>query len=135
MEVNDSAAGSNDELLMRSGKNVVVEHWKSSRADSAAFTSELIGRLPRAAGNSGLPPMLPTVLPSKGLDTASIKYALGPASYQATGGVAPPQTVGFQKNAEAVTAPLARRHAPVFRRRVFLAGRALLSARATQDDR
>lgn len=100
----DAAAGSGDELLIRSGKNLVVEHWKTGRADSAAFNSELIQHLPRAAGNSGMPPLLPTLLPSKGLDTASIKYALGPASYQAMGGVVPPQSVGFQKSAEAVTA-------------------------------
>jgi len=103
-KLGDKAAASSDELLIRSGKNVVVEHWKSGRSDSAAFNSELIQHLPRAAGNSGMPPLLPTLLPSKGLDTASIKYALGPASYQAIGGVVPPQAVGFQKSAEAVTA-------------------------------
>jgi len=100
----DAALSSGNELLMRSGKNVVVEHWKSGREDSAAFNRELIEHLPRAAGNSGMPPLLPTVLPDKGLESTSVKYALGPVGYQAMGGVVPPQAVGFQKSAEAVTA-------------------------------
>src|SRR3569833_379960 len=53
----DAALSSGNELLMRSGKNVVVEHWKTGRDDSAAFNRELIEHLPRAAGNAGMPPL------------------------------------------------------------------------------
>jgi hypothetical protein len=44
------------------------------------------------------------LLPAKGLDADSVKYALGPAGYQAMGGVLPAGMVGFDKSAETVTA-------------------------------
>ena len=103
-KLGDTAASSGDELLMRSGKNVVIEHWKTGREEMPAVTRELIDRLPKATGNAGLSPLLPTMLPSKGLDFESMKYALGPVGYQAMGGAVPAQAVGFQKSAEAVTA-------------------------------
>lgn len=95
----DTAASSGDELLMRSGKNVVVEHWKTNREEMPAVTRDLIERLPKAVGNAALSPLLPTMLPSKGLDVESVKYALGPGGYQAMGGTVPAQSVGFEKNA------------------------------------
>ena len=103
-KLGDAAASSGDELLMRSGKNVVIEHWKLGRDEMTAFNRELIEHLPKALGNAGLRPLLPTVLPAKGVDPESVKYSLGPGGYQATGGVVPPQAVGFQKSAEAITA-------------------------------
>ena len=60
--------------------------------------------LPKIGGPKGLPPLLPTYLPAKGLKTETVKYALGPVGYQATGGVLPGEIVGFDKAAEAVTA-------------------------------
>jgi hypothetical protein len=103
-KLGDSAASSGDELLMRSGKNVVIEHWKTGREEMPAVTRALIDRLPKALGTAGLAPLLPTMLPSKGIDTKSVKYALGPHGYQAMGGTVPAQAVGFQKSAETVTA-------------------------------
>jgi len=100
----DAAASSGDELLIRSGKNVVIEHWKANREEMPAVTRDLIGRLPQAVGNTALSPLLPTMLPPKGLDPESVKYALGPSGYQAMGGTVPAQSVGFHKNAEVVTA-------------------------------
>ena len=40
-------------------------------------------RLPKIAGPKGLSPVLPTYLPAKGLDRETVKYALGPVSYEA----------------------------------------------------
>ncbi|HKO17833.1 MAG TPA: DUF6599 family protein [Acidobacteriaceae bacterium] len=103
-KLGDTAASSGDELVMRSGKNVVLEHWKGGREEMPAVTRELIEHLPKATGNAGLSPLLPTMLPAKGLEPESIKYALGPVGYKAMGGAVPEQAVGFQKSAEAVTA-------------------------------
>jgi hypothetical protein len=100
----DNAVSNADELLMRSGKNVVVGHFKVDHAEMLALTNELIDHLPKALGTTGIAPLLPTLLPVKGLDADSVKYALGPQSYQAMGGVVPSQDVGFDKSAEAVTA-------------------------------
>jgi hypothetical protein len=68
------------------------------------LTKELIDRLPKVGGSAGIAPLLPTLLPAKGLDPESVKYALGPAGYQAMGGVLPAAMVGFDKSAETVTA-------------------------------
>jgi len=103
-KLGDSALAGGDELLLRSGKNVVVEHWKSGRDEMPAFNRELVEHLPRASGNSGLLPLLPTMLPPKGLKSESVKYALGPTGYQAMGGMIPLEAVGFAKSAEVVTA-------------------------------
>jgi hypothetical protein len=87
----DNAVSNADELLMRSGKNVVVGHFKVDHAEMLALTNELIDHLPKALGTTGIAPLLPTLLPVKGLDADSVKYALGPQSYQAMGGVVPSQ--------------------------------------------
>jgi hypothetical protein len=102
--VGDNAVSNADELLMRSGKNVVVGHFKVDHAQMLALTNELVDHLPKALGTTGMAPLLPTLLPAKELDADSVKYALGPQSYQAMGGVVPSQDVGFDKSAEAVTA-------------------------------
>jgi hypothetical protein len=44
------------------------------------------------------------VLPKKGMDGQSTHYALGPVGYTGSGGVLPPELVGFDRDAEAVTA-------------------------------
>ena len=88
---------------MRSGVNVVQEHLVDPRS-KIALTKELIDHLPKVNGSAGIAPMLPTLVPAKGMDAESLRYALGPAGYRAMGGVLPAQTVGFDKNAETVTA-------------------------------
>ena len=100
----DSSVASGDELLMRSGKNVVVERSRLDHATTVAVTNELIDHLPKALGTAGIAPLLPTLLPAKRLDADSVKYALGPVGYQAMGGAVPAQAVGFDKSGEAVTA-------------------------------
>lgn len=103
-KLGDDSVSNADELLMRSGKDLVVERGKLERATTATVTSELINHLPKALGIAGIAPLLPTLLPTKGLDADSVKYALGPTGYQAMGGSLPVQAVGFDKSGEAVTA-------------------------------
>ena len=103
-KVGDEAVSNGDVLLMRSGKNVVVTHTKLARGQNIALMGELIDHLPKALGTTGIAPLLPTLLPAKGLDAESVRYALGPQSYKAMGGVLPADAVGFDKSAETVTA-------------------------------
>ena len=103
-KVGDEAVSNGDELLMRSGANVVVGHFKRDHEAVIALSRELIGGLPKVGGSAGIAPMLPTLLPAGGLDADSVRYALGPAGYRAMGGVLPAGMVGFEKSAEAVTA-------------------------------
>jgi len=103
-KVGDDAVSNGDELLMRSGANVVVGHFRLDHEAMIALTRELIGKLPKVGGAAGIAPMLPTLVPAKEIDAESVRYALGPQGYTAMGGVLPAQTVGFDKSAEVVTA-------------------------------
>jgi hypothetical protein len=103
-KLGDGALSNGDELLLRSGANVVVGHFKLDREAMLALTRELIGHLPKVGGPAGIAPMLPTLLPEKGIDAESVRYALGPEGYRAMGGVLPAAAVGFDKSAETVTA-------------------------------
>ena len=103
-KVGDEAISNGDELLLRSGVNVVVGQFKLDHEAMLALTKELIEHLPKVGGPAGIAPPLPTLLPTKGLDAGSLRYALGPASYRDMGGVLPAEMVGFEKSAETVTA-------------------------------
>jgi hypothetical protein len=92
--------------LFRSGASV-VEAQGPRGAKVESLLAGIEARLPKIAGPKGLPPLLPTYLPGKGLERDSVKYALGPVSYEAMGGVLPGGILGFDKAAEAVTAKYA----------------------------
>jgi hypothetical protein len=102
-KLSDEAALSGNDLLLRSGVNVVQEHL-SNPGGEIAVSKELIEHLPKVGGTAALAPLLPTLLPAKGFDADSVRYALGPVGYTAMGGVLPAQVVGFDRSAEAVTA-------------------------------
>ena len=89
-------------LLFRSGTTVILTDYNSAvrPADLAALQVAL----PKVSGPPAIEPLLPTLLPTKGIDAGSAKYALGPTGYAAMGGVLPTQVVGFEKSAEVVTA-------------------------------
>jgi hypothetical protein len=103
-KLGDDSVSNGDELLLHSGVNVVRANFKVGRDAMAALTGELIDHLPKVGGPAAMAPLLPTLLPAKGFDRDSVKYALGPAGYVEMGGVLPAQAVGFDKSAEAVTA-------------------------------
>jgi hypothetical protein len=103
-KLGDASVANGSEVLLRSGVNVVRANFKLPVAGMEELTRELIAKLPKVGGTAALPPLLPTMLPAKGLDADSVKYALGPVGYQAMGGVLPAASVGFDKSAETVTA-------------------------------
>lgn len=103
-KVGDDAVSNGNELLLRSGVNVVVGDIKLNHDAMLALTKELIEHLPKGSGSAAIEPTLPQLLPVKGLDAESAHYALGPVSYREMGGVLPAEVVGFDKSAEAVTA-------------------------------
>jgi hypothetical protein len=87
-----------------SGVSVVVSNLKLYPESAAALLKTVQIGLPKVGGTKGLPPLLPTYLPAKGLQRDSVRYALGPAGYQAMGAAVPPEIIGFDKAAEVVTA-------------------------------
>jgi hypothetical protein len=92
-------------ILLWDGRTVVGAAFRGER--TSADLQDLVPRLPKVGGPKGLAPLLPTLLPAKGLEPETLKYALGPASYQAMGGVLPAGIVGFDKSAEVTTAKYA----------------------------
>lgn len=104
-KLGDEAVANSDEQLLRSGINVVaLTRSRLNHEETASAVNELIEHLPKPRGTAGIPPLLPTLLPEKGLDLDSVKYALGPVGYAAMHGVLPADSIGFDKSAEAVTA-------------------------------
>lgn len=97
-----------DHYVFRSGASVVEADGGHGPKIEGLLNRIQVG-LPKVSGPKGLAPLLPTLLPAKGLDRDSVKYALGPVSYDAMGGALPGAILGFDKAAEAVTAKYAGR--------------------------
>ncbi|RZU41476.1 DUF6599 family protein [Edaphobacter modestus] len=97
-----------DRYVFRSGGSVVEATGARGPKVEALLNRIQIG-LPKVSGPKGLAPTLPTLLPQKGLDRDSVKYALGPISYESMGGILPGAILGFDKAAEAVMAKYAGR--------------------------
>jgi hypothetical protein len=79
---------------------------------SGSELRELAGQLPVLDGPRALPPPILGNLPKASMDGQTTHYALGPAGYAGSGGVLPPDLVGFDRGAEAVTATYALRSNP-----------------------
>jgi hypothetical protein len=93
--------------VVQNGVSVVVADLKGNPASSEALLRTVQTGLPKVGGPRGIAPLLPTLLPGKGLEKDTVHYALGPQSYQAMGGVLPAGIIGFDKAAEVVTAKYA----------------------------
>ncbi|MEG9437917.1 hypothetical protein JAO29_17355 [Edaphobacter sp. HDX4] len=106
--VGDETSLNGDRYLFRSGASVVVADGDKGARMEALLNRIQVG-LPKVSGPKGIAPTLPTLLPPKGLEHDSVKYAVGPVSYEATGGALPGSILGFEKAAEAVTAKYAGR--------------------------
>jgi len=102
------SAASDGKLLFRTGNTIILA--TSAHPLAASELQALAITLPKISGPKGMSPLLPTLLPVKGLKPESVRYALGPTSYTASGGVLPAEILGFDKSAEAVTADYAARN-------------------------
>ena len=92
-------------VLFTAGSSVVLVNGVTGQ-DIATLKPLALG-LPKVPGNKGVAPLLPTLVPAAGYVPASLRYALGPETYSAEGGVLPTRSVGWEKNVEAVTAQYA----------------------------
>jgi hypothetical protein len=92
-------------VLFVVGKSVVLANFGGgvTAADVAAL-KPLAEVMPKVFGNLGMAPVLPTLAPATGLVEGGLRYALGPVSYAAEGGVLPAGSLGWKMEAEAVTA-------------------------------
>lgn len=97
-------AGPNGEgaVLFTVGSTVVLV--QGATAADFGTLKELAEGLPKVPGNRGVAPLLPRLVPAKGLVAGSVRYALGPVTYAAEGGVLPAASLGWDKEPEVVTA-------------------------------
>ncbi len=89
-------------VVFLTGATVAVA-FPATAADVATL-AKLAEVMPRPTGSQALGPLLPTLLPTRGLVPGSQRYALGTRSYMAEGGVLPAAGLGWDKEAEALTA-------------------------------
>ncbi len=94
-------------VLFTVGDSVVLVG--GATADDVAGLKPLAAAMPKVFGSKGVAPLLPTLLPAKGLVDGSMRYALGPETYAAEGGVLPANSLGWDKSAEAATAQFSDR--------------------------
>ena len=89
-----------DGTLVWAGTAVLRVQGRVSAGEQAALTA----MLPKVGGRRGLAPLLPTYLPVKGIAAGTERYALGPVSYKAMGGMLPADLLAWDKSAEVATA-------------------------------
>jgi len=110
--IGSGATSDHNRVLFWRGNIVVDANFSQIGPMSGGELRELAGDLPLPQGPSGLAPPILSNLPKDSIDPQTTHYALGPASYAGSGGVLPPEVVGFDRGAEAVTATYSLRSGP-----------------------
>lgn len=125
-DIGSGAASNHNRVIFWRGTTMVDANFSAIHPESVSELRELADGLPQVQGNKAvLPPILEllpksnsedqtaryvkgpdgyTLLPGKGLEVLTPRYTLGPAGYAGAGGVLPPELVGFNLDAETVTA-------------------------------
>ncbi len=106
MRVSKDVGSSNavgDGVVMFTISDTLVLASPATGVDLPALR-ELAKALPKVTGSQGVAPLLPSFVPEEHLVPSGMRYALGPESYAAEGGVLPANSLGWDKSAEAVTA-------------------------------
>ena len=103
-EIGRHAESAGDRVLFMQGNIVIEAKFDRVNAMSAAEMRELAGDLPAPASNLGQPPGLPRWLPEQQFMQHSVKFAVGPKSYDASGAALPPSAIDFAKSPEIITA-------------------------------
>jgi hypothetical protein len=103
-EIGNGATSNHNRVLFWVGNVVVDANFSSIGPMSGAEMRELAGQLPAAESGEALLPSVLADLPKTSLNGQTTHYAVGAAGYAGAGGVLPPELVGFDRGAEAVTA-------------------------------
>jgi hypothetical protein len=111
-EIGAGATSNHKRVLFWVGNTVVDASFSRIGPMSGAELRELAGRIPVPDGTRAIAPPILSNLPKESMDGQSTHYALGPAGYAGSGGVLPPELVGFDRGAEAVTATYSLRSGP-----------------------
>lgn len=111
-QIGTGAASNHNRVIFWLGNTVVDANFSRIGPMSGSEMRELAGQLPVPDGSKALAPPLLANLPRASLDGQTTHYAVGPAGYVGAGGVLPPELVGFDRGAEAVTANYSLRSGP-----------------------
>ncbi len=103
-DIGNGAASNKNRVIFWRGDVLVDATFSHIAPMSGSELRELANQLPTPVGNKALAPPILATLPKHWLDGQSTHYAIGPASYGGSGGVLPPELVGFDRDAEIVTA-------------------------------
>ncbi|MBV9072666.1 MAG: hypothetical protein JOZ10_03460 [Acidobacteria bacterium] len=103
-EIGRHGESADDRVLFMQGNVVVEAKFDQVNAMSAAEMRELAGDLPEPPGALGQPPNIARWLPQPAFIEHSVKYAVGPKSYDMTGAPLPGSTLDFSKSPEILTA-------------------------------
>jgi hypothetical protein len=108
-QIGTGATSKLNRVLFWVGNTVVDANYSHISTMSGSEMRELAAEIPIPEGSKALAPPILANLPQTKLDGQTTHYALGPAGYAGSGGVLPPELVGFDRGAEAVTANYALR--------------------------
>jgi hypothetical protein len=103
-DIGTGGTSDNNRVLFWKGNTMVDATFSHVGPMSAAEMRELAEGLPSPQGNRALPPPILASLPQGSLDKQTTHFAQGATSYAGAGGVLPAELVGFNLDAEAVTA-------------------------------
>jgi len=103
-EIGTGGTSNHNRVLFWLGNTVVDATFSHIGPMSGAELRELAGQIPVPDGTKALAPPLLSNLPKDSLDGQTTHYAVGPVGYAGAGGVLPAKLVGFDRDAEAVTA-------------------------------
>jgi hypothetical protein len=110
--VGSGATSNHNRVLFWLGNAVVDATFSHIGPMSGSELRELAGQLPVPEGTAAMAPPILSDLPHDSLDGQTTHYAVGPLGYAGAGGVLPPDIVGFDRGAEAVTAGYTLRSGP-----------------------
>jgi hypothetical protein len=111
-EIGTGGTSNHNRVLFWLGNTVVDANFSHIGPMSGAELRELAGQIPVPEGTKALAPPLLSNLPKDSLDGQTTHYAVGPVGYAGAGGVLPPELVGFDRDAEVVTAGYTLRSGP-----------------------
>jgi hypothetical protein len=111
-EIGTGATSNHNRVLFWKGNTVVDATFSHIGPMSAGELREVANQLPLPHGNPAIGPPVLAFLPQDALQKQTTHYALGPAGYAGSGGVLPPAMVGFDRDAETVTADYSLRSGP-----------------------
>ena len=111
-DIGTGAASDHNRVLFWKGDVMVDAAFSHISPMSGSELRELANQLPEPVGNKALAPPILATLPKGPLDGQTAHYAVGPASYAGSGGVLPPDVVGFDRGAETVMANYTLRSNP-----------------------